>query len=237
MNDQNDIIPISKRDQVRAAANAEAPPSYSPWFHLFFPTTCAAIIVAACIYVLRDFHAWQLGLVPLALIAINAAEWLIHKHLLHHRTPGFTILYDRHTPMHHVVFTTDDMAIRSWRELRMVLIPPFGIFGVLFAALPFYGAFALLAQPNLGLLFVAVMMTYAVIYEWLHMSYHLPPESAVGRNRAIRWLRRHHAAHHDPRLMQRWNFNVTIPLWDWVAGTSVRGREKQRALRQGHVAR
>ena len=22
-----------------------------------------------------------------------------------------------------------------------------------------------------------------------------------------------------PRLMQRWNFNVTVPLWDWVKGT------------------
>src|SRR3954463_10933437 len=148
MNARNDIIPISKRDQVRAAANAEIPVGYSPWFHLFFPTTCAAIIVAACIWLVRDFHAWQLGLIPVALVVINAAEWFIHKHLLHHRTPGFTILYDRHTPMHHVVFQTDDMAIRSWRELRMVLIPPFGIFGVLFAALPFYGAFALVGQPN-----------------------------------------------------------------------------------------
>jgi sterol desaturase/sphingolipid hydroxylase (fatty acid hydroxylase superfamily) len=37
----------------------------------------------------------------------------------------------------------------------------------------------------------------------------------------VRILRRHHAIHHDPRLMQRYNFNVTVPLWDWVRGTIV----------------
>jgi sterol desaturase/sphingolipid hydroxylase (fatty acid hydroxylase superfamily) len=35
----------------------------------------------------------------------------------------------------------------------------------------------------------------------------------------VRALRRHHAVHHDPELMQRWNFNVTVPLWDLVRGT------------------
>ncbi len=37
--------------------------------------------------------------------------------------------------------------------------------------------------------------------------------------RIIRALRTHHARHHDPRLMQRWNFNVTVPLFDAVMGT------------------
>jgi len=60
-------------------------------------------------------------------------------------------------------------------------------------------------------------------YEWLHLSYHLPPESRVGRLRPIRALCRHHALHHDPRLMQRWNFNVTVPFWDWVMRTTYKG--------------
>ncbi|MBK7399278.1 MAG: hypothetical protein IPJ34_24170 [Myxococcales bacterium] len=32
----------------------------------------------------------------------------------------------------------------------------------------------------------------------------------------MRFLREHHRRHHHPRLMQRWNFNVTIPLFDWL---------------------
>ena len=62
-------------------------------------------------------------------------------------------------------------------------------------------------------------MAYVLSYEWLHLAYHLPPDSFVGRLPPIRFLRRHHATHHDPRLMMRWNFNITIPLWDLVRGT------------------
>jgi len=58
-----------------------------------------------------------------------------------------------------------------------------------------------------------------VSYEWLHLSYHLPHDHLVGRSRIIRALRRHHTIHHDPRLMQRWNLNVTVPLWDVVMRT------------------
>jgi len=36
----------------------------------------------------------------------------------------------------------------------------------------------------------ATAMAYAVGYEWLHLSYHLDPESRIGRTALIRWLRR-----------------------------------------------
>ena len=68
-------------------------------------------------------------------------------------------------------------------------------------------------------LYAATGIAYAVSYEWLHLSYHLPHDHPVGRSRLIRGLRRHHAIHHDPRLMQRWNLNVTVPLWDVVMRT------------------
>jgi len=32
-------------------------------------------------------------------------------------------------------------------------------------------------------------------------------------------LREHHRRHHHPALMQKWNFNVTVPLFDWVHRT------------------
>ena len=67
-------------------------------------------------------------------------------------------------------------------------------------------------------------MGYVVSYEWLHLSYHLPQDSFIGRRSIIRLLRQTHALHHDPRLMQRYNFNVTLPLWDLVRGTYTRDR-------------
>jgi sterol desaturase/sphingolipid hydroxylase (fatty acid hydroxylase superfamily) len=45
----------------------------------------------------------------------------------------------------------------------------------------------------------------------------------------LRALREHHARHHIPRLMQRANFNVTIPLCDWLFGTLASSEEARRA--------
>src|SRR6476620_422412 len=95
-----------RRDQVRARANAAVPASYSPWFHLLFPSLCGLGIVVACALAMRDVHLWQLAFIPVAFVVVNLAEWVIHRDLLHKRTRGFTLLYDRHTPMHHVVFVT-----------------------------------------------------------------------------------------------------------------------------------
>ena len=42
----------------------------------------------------------------------------------------------------------------------------------------------------------------------------------------VRVLRRHHQAHHDLGLMQRWNFNITFPICDAVFGTLYRGQRR-----------
>jgi sterol desaturase/sphingolipid hydroxylase (fatty acid hydroxylase superfamily) len=130
-----------------------------------------------------------------------------------------------------MVFITDDMAIRSRREYRLVLIPAYGILLVFLATLPLFALLLALGQRNLAGVFLAVSMLYVAGYEWLHLSFHMPPESFVARLRIVRLLRSTHAIHHDPRLMQRYNFNVTLPLWDMVRGTWVRSREEALARR------
>src|SRR5687768_16116888 len=71
----------------------------------------------------------ELVLVPvLVLFVANGVEWRAHKDLLHHRQKPLHELYDRHTPEHHMVYGYDDMEIRSFKELKLVLIPAVGIF-------------------------------------------------------------------------------------------------------------
>jgi sterol desaturase/sphingolipid hydroxylase (fatty acid hydroxylase superfamily) len=72
---------------------------------------------------------------------------------------------------------------------------------------------------NAALLAVATSLFFFLLYEWLHLSYHLPPATFIGRNPLIALLRALHQRHHDPRLMRRWNFNVTVPLFDWLHRT------------------
>lgn len=43
---------------------------------------------------------------------------------------------------------------------------------------------------------------------------------------ALPWLRRlreHHRMHHVPALMAHHNFNVALPLFDWLCGTRYAG--------------
>src|SRR3569833_1541451 len=89
-----------------------------------------------------------------------------------------------------MIFVTDDMSVRSKQEWRLVLLPAFAI-GLIFIglmpviAMIWYGwphpLFAPVDQHNLACVFAMETMGYVVIYEWLHLSYHLPPESFVGR--------------------------------------------------------
>jgi hypothetical protein len=220
-------VPLTKldparRDALRAELVARIPRWYSPVMHLLFPSLCGVTIIAGALWLARDLHAWQLAVLPVAFLILNAGEWRVHRDLLHRRTPPLQVLYDRHTPEHHMVFVTEDMAIRNRREFRLVLIPFYGILAAALSALPIPAILWWLGQRNLGLLFFATAVGYTVLYEWLHLSYHLPEAHFIGGSRLIARLKRHHAVHHDPQLMQRWNFNVTIPLWDWVRRTTFR---------------
>ena len=105
------------------------------------------------------------------------------------------------------------------REHGLVLLPAFAIVAILGITAPPAVVLWLLGHRNLGALYLLVSTAYVVAYEWLHLSYHLPERWLVGPLRAVRVLRAHHESHHDPQLMQKWNFNVTVPFWDLVRGT------------------
>jgi hypothetical protein len=198
---------------------AEASPRYSPWAHFLTTSLGAIALMAGSLLCLRDVRAWQLLMVPVAYVIGNAGEWHLHRGLLHHRHPPLEILYDRHTPRHHGVFIEDDMAIRSAREIRMVMFPPYAFAGGMLLLAPVALLLVLIGQPNLAALWMATVAGYFLSYEWLHLAFHLPAGSRIGRLGFVRALARNHSAHHDPARMQRANFNVTVPLWDLVRGT------------------
>jgi Fatty acid hydroxylase superfamily len=217
-------LTATRRDELRRRLVAKIPSWYSPVGHIVLPSLVGVTVLIVSLLLVKDLRAVQLLAVPATFLVVNAGEWRIHRDLLHKRTWPLTVLYDRHTPEHHMIFVTDDMAMRDRREFRLVLIPAYGILAAAFGALPIPALLWLgFGARNAALLFMATTMAYVVSYELLHLSYHLPATSFIGRNRLIARLRRHHAVHHDPQLMQKWNFNVSIPLWDWVRRTIYRG--------------
>jgi hypothetical protein len=211
--------PSDRRDALRAKAVAEMPWWYNPWAHLAFPSAVGLGMIALALSLLEDVRPVELLTVPVVLVLVNFNEWFVHRNVLHRRLWPLEVLFWRHTPEHHVIYVRDDMAMRTTQEFRLVLIPSYGILAIFVTTLPVTFALATLVSWNVAALWVATSMGYVVAYEWLHLSYHLPADSRIGRSRAIGLLRRHHAWHHTPELMQTWNFNVTVPLADWVLGT------------------
>lgn len=218
----------ARRERVRQAATREIPWWYRPWGHLAATTGIGLTVLAVSAVQLRALHAlrWTDWLVvPAVFVMSNFFEWCAHKHVLHTRSrwlPPLSVIYDKHTPMHHMVYVESDMALRSSKEFRLVLIPAAGVLGIVLAAAPMAIALGRLWSSSAGWLFLVTASLYMVTYEVLHLSYHAPSDGFIGRLRLLHVLRAHHAKHHDPRLMQRWNFNVTLPLFDWLLGTLAR---------------
>ncbi len=214
-------LTAERRDRVRQAAIADIPWWYSPWGHLAATTGIglAVLVVSTSRLVTLPVRWTDWLVVPLVCVFANFFEWHVHKHVLHKRRWPVEVIYDKHTPMHHMVYVENDMALRDPKEMRLVLIPAMGVLGIVVTAAPIAFVLAHLWSAAAGWLLLLTASLFMVTYELLHLAYHAPATSFVGRLGLVRRLRAHHARHHDPRLMQRYNFNVTVPLFDWIMGT------------------
>jgi hypothetical protein len=216
--------PVERVEAFRERYRAqEIGPSYRGWLHFAFTSIGSLSAIAFAISRVESPSALEWLTVPVAFFVANFGEYFGHRGPMHHRRAGLALLYQRHTLQHHRFFTHDAMECASTRDFKMVLFPPvlllFFLGGL---ALPIGLALFFVFSANVGWLFVATAVAYFLSYEWLHFAYHQPPQSIIGRLPFVPVLRRHHAAHHDPRLMQRWNFNITFPIADRVMGTSWR---------------
>jgi fatty acid hydroxylase family protein len=158
--------------------------------------------------------------VPLTFLFANLVEYRGHRGPMHRRRRGLSLLFERHAQQHHRYFTHQAMSYEATRDFKMVLFPPVMLLFFLGAlALPVGALLFLAASRNVALLYVATAMGYFLTYEWLHFCHHLPADGALARLPLLRRLRAHHRAHHDPALMNAWNFNITFPLADWLFRT------------------
>jgi hypothetical protein len=199
-------------------------PHYRGWLHFAFTTVSALIVIVFAAAHARGVRPAEWTVLPLALIFANAGEYFGHKGPMHRPARGLKLLFQRHTREHHHFFTSEAMHYESSRDFKMVLFPPaMLLFFLGLLATPVAALLFVLVSANAGWLFVAVGVGYFLTYEWLHFAYHLHPASWVGRLPIMGALRRHHARHHDLRLMGKYNFNITFPICDWIFRTAWRG--------------
>lgn len=198
-------------------------PRYSGPLHLAGVVAVGGALLAAFGSQIHDPSLLELATIPLTLLYANVVEYFGHKGPMHRRYRQFRLLsgmWERHAAQHHVFFTRDSMTADGRDDWQIILAHP--VFLVFFLGLigaPSALVLALVATTNVVFLYLFTALFYGVSYEVLHLAYHFPADSWVGRLPGIPILRKHHQVHHDPRLMTKYNFNITIPLMDWLTGT------------------
>lgn len=199
------------------------PENYSGPLHLATVIGFSLLVATGSFAMLEDVKPAEWLTVPLTFLYSNVAEYLGHRGPMHHKTRWLAGIFQRHTVEHHSFFTDEAISFDSSRDYRAVLFPPillmffFGFFAAPAGAILYF-----LVSPNVCFLFVFTAILYYLNYELFHFSYHLDPQSRIGRLRLIRTLRENHVTHHNRSLMTHYNFNITYPICDRLFRTLYR---------------
>lgn len=210
------------------------PSSYNPLVAFGLTNLIGAgAIVLLGVWMIEPVLLLEWIVVPATLIGANAVEYYLHRGPLHrlHHTGRWLLGLDRlafrqHSGHHHRRFSHEHMSLNTRREVYLVVFPWWGI-GVLFGlTMPvFFLVWMAWSKTAAGMMLITAIV-YFLGYEWLHLAYHWPTTGWMYRipvlRRMLLRLRAHHQRHHDPRLMDRWNFNITVPLWDYLMRTVYR---------------
>lgn len=206
------------RQKFNEALRNSIPARYSPIAHFACTVGFCTAAVSLGLVGINGLRWYEFLLIPPSLVFLNIFEWWAHRRVMH-STGILGFLYRTHTLEHHRLYRWGDMGIRSWREVYYVLIPLRAIVGMVLTTSALIALIGLLISANAAWLFLMMVSVYVLAYEVTHLIYHLNDDHVLRRSRLVRRLAEHHARHHDPKLMQRWNFNITFPLADTVFGT------------------
>jgi len=218
-------LPPTVSEFRRQYRTLEVSPHYSGILHFLFTSVSSLAVIGLSIGRVHGVTPLEWLVVPLTFLYANGVEYIGHKGPMHHPMRFLKVLFNRHALQHHRFFTHEAMAYETPQDFQMVLFPPMMIvFFIGFHAAPIGIAFYYLVSSNVALLFTATAIGYFLIYEWLHLSYHLREGSLVGRLPFMKALRQLHTQHHNPALMSSYNFNITFPICDFLFATRFRGR-------------
>ncbi len=156
-------------------------------------------------------------------------EWAFHRYVMHRTlsTPWgeFKYPFEAHAIVHHRTFYADEtyhlkdrkdiatIPMEWWNGIALFVLamPPFllagfalWICGLTVSGWTVWGTGAV------------ILATYYGIYEYVHWCMHWPKGRRIENTAWFRWFNARHILHH------RWpkkNFNVVLPLGDWMFGT------------------
>lgn len=225
------MTPIPERTRRFRQAYREAlPPDYNGWRQQRRITAAMLGVSALLLCGLQELQ-WTLLVAFAVTWFINtAAEYLAHRFPMHRPLPRLEFMFRQHVRVHHRYFTDQAIAASDPQDVHATVLHPVQLGVLVFgAALPIsLGLWATLGG-DVARVFGAATLLYLCFFEWVHLACHLPEDHPALRIPGLRWAREHHRLHHKPARMTRTNFQISMPLVDWLTGTGV--LEEEEALR------
>ncbi|WP_411825307.1 sterol desaturase family protein [Luteolibacter sp. AS25] len=147
-------------------------------------------------------------------------EWTLHKYVMHRPVGKFRYAFNAHAVVHHQVFKADQ-TYHLHDEKDKETIPMAwwnGAVLTMIGAIPFACISLLVGNWGFTVGGVLAFAAYYCFYEYIHWCMHLPKARRVEKPHWFRKLNGHHLLHH--RYMHK-NFNVVLPLADYLLGTLI----------------
>jgi len=170
-----------------------------------------------------QFLAWFAVLAVL----MSFLEHQIHRSLMHRanflssRLLFFNKMFEHHAILHHgqysKVFDDKPVAAGEDRHLRLSIREGF------LEALPIAALLAVISLEG-AIIFEIVVCLHHFIWNKRHLEMHKPEKRFLSDWPVYKFLARHHYLHHKHRDK---NFNVVLPLADYVLGTNIRASNSE----------
>ncbi|MFQ3172331.1 MAG: hypothetical protein ACI9DG_002372 [Oleispira sp.] len=218
------MMTLAAMTKFRQQYRAGIAKGYRGWIHML---SVLAVGLGTIIYALSQlqFAAWAEWMVfPLTMLMVNFAEYYAHRWLGHKKTKYGKLFYSRHTGDHHSFFLEHSMNYETVQDWRVVLFPLYLIFAFLFGLiLPVGFALSEVVSMNAAYIYAAAGISGYLFYEVMHFSYHIPRGHWAEKSFLLipGWaaLRHLHVLHHKRNKMGEVNFNITLPIFDFLLGS------------------
>jgi len=155
-------------------------------------------------------------------VLMSFLEHQIHRSLMHRknflsrRFLSFNKMFEHHAILHHgqysKVFNDKPVAAGEDRHLRLSIREGF------LETLPIAALLAVISLEG-AIIFELVVCLHHFIWNKIHIEMHKPEKRFFGNWPVYKFLARHHYLHHKHPDK---NFNVVLPLADYVLGTNIR---------------
>lgn len=188
---------------------------------------------------------WQTIILSLlaCYVVFSFSEYHMHRYLMHRKSfpdwfyekyPLFKEIYEAHAIRHHAIWYREfDFETHPDGRYDNIEFRAFDTAVIFFFVSPLILLF-FLASPLSGITFIVMLLLHNFVWNLLHSQMHLPKNVFFANWGVFRWLARHHYMHHQ---MTNKNYNVVLPLTDYILGTKTepRTRDLRELLRLGYL--